>query len=301
MKKDQYYFDVLISCANYGCDAAKFLQETLKNFNPDSLTENMAAMHAIEHDADMLKHDMMERLGREFMTPIELEDLVALSQELDNVVDCIDDVMQRIYIHNVTAMRDDVPELAALLVRCAQALCGAVGELANFRKSETIRPAIVDVNSLESEADGLYLKAMRSHQLDAPLRWPGKLLRCLRACERCDRKRHHEKQLSLSKKWILKSNPPPRFAPAGDCREPAGIRTILSRLRRQLLSERSLFCYRFPKAPFGRGGGAERRQWRMQRGGSPMSKGAQGSRFCGNAARPLRIVGNPRDPDGGLP
>lgn len=39
MKKDQYYFDVLISCANYGCDAAKFLQETLKNFNPDSLTE----------------------------------------------------------------------------------------------------------------------------------------------------------------------------------------------------------------------------------------------------------------------
>ena len=32
-----------------------------------------------------------------------------------------------------------------------------------------------------------------------------------------------------------------------------------------------------------------------------MSKGAQGSRFCGNAARPLRIVGNPRDPDGGLP
>ena len=118
-------------------------------------------MHAIEHEADMLKHDMMERLGREFMTPIELEDLVALSQELDNVVDCIDDVMQRVYIHNITAMRDDVGEFTALLVRCVEALCGAVGELSNFRKSETIRPAIVDVNSLESEADALYLKAMR--------------------------------------------------------------------------------------------------------------------------------------------
>ena len=69
--------------------------------------------------------------------------------------------MQRIFIHNVTAMRDDVGELTALLVRCVEALCSAVGELSNFRKSDTIRPAIVEVNSLESEADGLYLKAMR--------------------------------------------------------------------------------------------------------------------------------------------
>ena len=82
MKKDQYYFDVLISCANYGCDAAKFLQETLKNFNPDSLTENMDAMHAIEHNADSLKHEMMSKLSREFMTPIEREDILSLSHRI---------------------------------------------------------------------------------------------------------------------------------------------------------------------------------------------------------------------------
>lgn len=46
----------------------------------------------------------------------------------------------------------------------------------------------------------------------------------------------------------------------------------------------------FRKEPFG-----------VQLPGSPMSKGGQGSRACGNAARPLRIVGNPRDPDGKLP
>ena len=82
MKKDQYYFDVLISCANYGCDAAQFLQETLKTFNPDSLTENMDAMHAIEHNADSLKHEMMSKLSREFMTPIEREDILSLSHRI---------------------------------------------------------------------------------------------------------------------------------------------------------------------------------------------------------------------------
>ena len=159
--RDQYYFETMARCAGFGAKAAAYLQESLSGFDTATLGTRIEAMHAIEHDADMLKHDMMEHLSREFMTPIELEDLVALSQELDNVVDCIDDVMQRIYIHNITAMREDVHALTALLIRCVEALCGAVGELANFRKSETIRPAIVEVNSLESEADALYLKAMR--------------------------------------------------------------------------------------------------------------------------------------------
>ena len=159
--RDQCYFETMARCAGFGAKAAAYLQESLSGFDTATLGARIEAMHAIEHDADMLKHDMTEHLSREFMTPIELEDLVALSQELDNVVDCIDDVMQRIYIHNITAMREDVHALTALLIRCVEALCGAVGELANFRKSETIRPAIVEVNSLESEADALYLKAMR--------------------------------------------------------------------------------------------------------------------------------------------
>ena len=39
------------------------------------------------------------------------------------------------------------------------------------------------------------------------------------------------------------------------------------------------------------GGGAERRQWRKKRGGSPVSKGVEGSRFSGDAQRPLRTAG----------
>lgn len=159
--RDQYYFDTMNRFAEQGKKAALHLRESLAGFDTATLGARMEAMHAIEHDADTLKHDMMERLSKEFMTPIELEDLVDLSHELDNVVDCIDDVMQRIYIHNIRAMREDVPALTELLVKCTEALCRAVGELSNFRKSGIIRPAIVDVNSLESEADTLYLKAMR--------------------------------------------------------------------------------------------------------------------------------------------
>ena len=75
--RDQYYFETMARCAEFGRRAAAYLQESLDGFDTATLGARMEAMHAIEHDADMLKHDMMERLGREFMTPIELEDLVS--------------------------------------------------------------------------------------------------------------------------------------------------------------------------------------------------------------------------------
>ncbi len=161
MKKDQYYFDVLVRCAGYGCEAARFLQEILRDFDPDKVEENMDAMHAIEHNADDLKHEMISKLSREFVTPIEREDILALSQELDNVVDCVDDVMQRLYIYNVLVMRNDMDEFTDLLVRCTESLHRAAQEFAHFKKSQTIKNYIVEVNSLESDGDSLYVQAMR--------------------------------------------------------------------------------------------------------------------------------------------
>lgn len=161
MKKDQYYFDVLIRCAAYGCEAALLLQESFATFNPDTVTARMEAIHVIEHKADDLKHEMMRKLGREFMTPIEREDILSLSQELDNVVDCLDDVMQRLYIHNVLALRGDMLDIIELIVRCTEALHRALEEFQHFKKSQTIAVHIVEVNNLESEGDALYLEAMR--------------------------------------------------------------------------------------------------------------------------------------------
>ena len=161
MKKDQYYFDVLIRCATFGCDAASFLQESFAQFDPATVVARMEAIHEIEHKADDLKHEMIRKLGKEFITPIEREDILTLSQELDNVVDCLDDVMQRLYMHNVLALRGDMLEFVELIVRCTQALHRALEEFPNFKKSQTNVVHIVEVNNLESEGDALYLEAMR--------------------------------------------------------------------------------------------------------------------------------------------
>lgn len=191
MKKDQYYFDALANCAAYGCDAALLLQESFEQFNPETVTQRMEAIHVIEHKADDLKHEMIRKLSREFMTPIEREDILTLSQELDNVVDCLDDVMQRLYIHNVLALRGDMLDILTLIVRCTEALHRALSELHNFKRSQTIAVHIVEVNNLESQGDALYLEAMRRMNMTEPnpiniIAWTHiyeGLENCLDACE----------------------------------------------------------------------------------------------------------------------
>ncbi len=79
-------------------------------------------MHEIEHAADQKKHEMMEHLISEFITPIEREDIATLSYMLDDVLDMIEEVMQMFYMYNVQEMRLVTREFARLIVRSTEAL-----------------------------------------------------------------------------------------------------------------------------------------------------------------------------------
>ena len=160
-KRDYDYFEMFVKGVAYSCKAAHMLEDTLGHFDPDSLPEKLKDLHAVEHAADILKHDMMKELARAFITPIEREDIILLSQEIDNVTDTIEDVLMRTYMYNVLSVRDEAAEFTAIIVQCCDALEDAVKEFHNFRKSSSINENIVEVNRLEETGDALYTRAVR--------------------------------------------------------------------------------------------------------------------------------------------
>ena len=159
-KRDYDYFDYFISCAQMALDAAKYLDEVFNNFRQEIIVENVDTMHRIENDADKIKHEMLEHLAREFMPPIEREDVVALAQQMDNVVDSIEDVMRRFYMYDITALRSDTTQLSALIVRCCDSLLNVAREFPQFKKKD-LRSLIIAVNTIESEGDRLHSACMR--------------------------------------------------------------------------------------------------------------------------------------------
>ena len=78
-KEKNDYFQMILSQMQHTHDAAVLLEGILTDYHVELLPSNRRRMHEIEHSADLLKHDMMENLIREFLPPIEREDLRALS------------------------------------------------------------------------------------------------------------------------------------------------------------------------------------------------------------------------------
>lgn len=166
-KKDSYWFDGFLQCARIATQAARTLYEILGRFDPRRLDEQLERLHGIEHNGDDVKHDLTGELARAFITPIERDDILQLSQNIDDVTDGIEDVLIHIYVNNITVMRADALPFAQNVVRCCEAMEHLLAELPNFRRSSTLTDLVVELNRLEEEGDRLYIQAMRRLHIES--------------------------------------------------------------------------------------------------------------------------------------
>ena len=78
-KRDHLYFELLQEGVRYAVEAAAQLQNDLEHFDASVLNQQIDTMHELEHQADLTKHQAMEKLIREFITPLEREDILGLT------------------------------------------------------------------------------------------------------------------------------------------------------------------------------------------------------------------------------
>jgi len=185
------YYKMFVNLVEYSCQAAHYLHDSLENYDPNTVADKMKEIHIIEHAADNEKHDLMEKLVHEFITPIEREDIIELAQEIDEVTDTIEDVLMRFYMFCIVTPRQEALAFSSAILQCCDALKQAMEELHNFRRSATIHDYIVEVNKLEEDGDKLYLDAV--HTLYATSKDPVEIMtwvelfdrfeKCCDACE----------------------------------------------------------------------------------------------------------------------
>ena len=161
-KQDAFYFDNFTACAEYSCQAAHLLKDVLSNFKPEEAYDRLNEMHLIENAADEKKHELTDRLAKAFVTPIEREDLVSLSHLVDEMTDKIEEVMIRIYINNVQTIQPEAIQLLDLVIQCCEEVCNMLKDFADFRHSRTLKERIIHINSMEEEADAIFISSMRN-------------------------------------------------------------------------------------------------------------------------------------------
>ena len=161
-KQDAFYFENFIAGAEYSCQAAYLLKQILTDFNPQDMEARREEIHAIEHAADERKHQLTDRLAKAFITPIEREDMVELSHRIDDITDKIEEVFIRVYINQVTSIRPEALAMLDIVTRCCEEVCVLLKEFADFRRSKKLKDCIIHINSMEEEADAIFISSMRN-------------------------------------------------------------------------------------------------------------------------------------------
>ena len=161
-KKRNNYFEMLAELVDYSCDAANLLNSTLLNFDVNQIEKKIDEMHTIEHNADIKKHNIMNKLSKEFITPIERGDIIDIANYIDNVTDDIEEILERIYMFDIREIKKEAIDFSNIIIKSCDGLKKIMEEFYNFKKSSKIQNLIIGINDLEGEGDKLYFNSMRT-------------------------------------------------------------------------------------------------------------------------------------------
>jgi hypothetical protein len=106
----------------------------------------------IEHDGDTITREIIKKLDRTFITPIDREDIHALASAIDDVLDLIEAVADRIVLFKIQKPTPAAQRLAEIIVQCVEEIAKSVAALENH-SDEIIDIYCVEIDRLENEAD----------------------------------------------------------------------------------------------------------------------------------------------------
>lgn len=151
-KKKNIFFKTLEEMADTILEAAEYFQRNVPDLK--DLKVFAKEMKEYESKCDLCVHTILTELNKTFITPIEREDIMALTTSLDDVLDGIEACASRFEMYQFQEPDEYIILFADNLVRCAQQIKKAIYLLTD-KKLLAIREPAIHINELENQADDL--------------------------------------------------------------------------------------------------------------------------------------------------
>ena len=157
LPKEERFYDDFVALAEEIRRGATLLEEMLAPEQP--IRDKADEIKEVEHKCDFLTHEIIQRLHRTFVTPLDREDIHELARSLDDVMDAIDASATIVRLYQIERVRSEARELARIIMASADQVVKALKALE--RRKGVAEPA-VEINRLENEADRVHQAAVRS-------------------------------------------------------------------------------------------------------------------------------------------
>jgi len=157
--KDKVFQDLFEKAAESAVKISEVFLEAM-NYSDEKRLEALAKTGHIEHEADDIVHNIYVELSKNFITPFDREDIHALASAMDDVVDYIDEVGNKMKNYEFVEFNEYVLKIAQLNNDSVKELRTAIYELRNMKNLEKVNEACLKVHGYESKVDLIYNQAM---------------------------------------------------------------------------------------------------------------------------------------------
>jgi uncharacterized protein Yka (UPF0111/DUF47 family) len=154
--KEMAFFDLLERAADNLSESVKYFHGALEANDPSKWPEARHRMKELEHVGDDINREIIDHLDRAFITPLERDDILHLSIAIDDVLDLLDGVSEKLVRYKAGRIGPGILEMTGLLVHGASDLVFLVRSLRNMSNLKEIRSKIRLVLHMEDQIDTIY-------------------------------------------------------------------------------------------------------------------------------------------------
>ncbi len=153
LPKQPKFFELILKIAEDSFRAATLLDKMVSE--PDNLEDFASQIHLIENKCDEYTHTIKNELNETFVTPIDREDIFAITNALDDVVDGINRIAAKLKIYKIKTRLKYGPQLSSIILSQTELLVSAVKSMTKNDYKETLEK-LVSIRNLETEGDNVF-------------------------------------------------------------------------------------------------------------------------------------------------
>ena len=154
LPREDKFFDLFDKQAENLVHSAEYYRKLVEEegaFSP----ENVRKMHEFEHYGDELTHTTINTLNETFITPFDREDILALANRLDDIMDNIYLLTNRFSLYKISKPSTYSKKMAVTIEQTVKALRHAMAALRSKKHMKRTQEYCVEINRLENEGDVL--------------------------------------------------------------------------------------------------------------------------------------------------
>lgn len=151
--REEKFFELFSKASKNLLAATDEFKKLLNDYQ--NVQEKVKRIGGFEHEGDIIIHEIMDKLNRTFVTPIEREDIHALASGIDDVLDLIHETADIMHLYGLKSPTPQVLKQTDILFDAVEQLDKAVNSLQDLKNTRRLLDYCIEINRLENEGDDL--------------------------------------------------------------------------------------------------------------------------------------------------